>query len=196
MHPRGKHNCNARPVSGCGRRPGRWTGGPAAPIISAVPDDLHDDDVLLWSRRQADLLRRLAAGERINEQIDWANVIDEIDDVGNNAQDVVEGCLVQAIAHLMKLAAWPASRSANHWRSEAVAALGRARRRCKGPTLRNAVRDGLPGLHKDALAIVRALGPMDGVEPVPLRDDAILPLEDLVAEEPDLARLAERLGSG
>ena len=32
--------------------------------------DLYDNDILLWSEREAALLRRLAAGERVNDQID------------------------------------------------------------------------------------------------------------------------------
>ena len=36
--------------------------------------DLYEDDILLWSERQAALLRRMAAGERLNDQVDWENV--------------------------------------------------------------------------------------------------------------------------
>ena len=43
----------------------------------------YDADVLLWSERQAVLLRRLATGERVSEQIDWDNVIEEIESVVN-----------------------------------------------------------------------------------------------------------------
>jgi len=40
-----------------------------------MPDSLYDTDILIWSERQADLLRRLAGGERLNETIDWEIVI-------------------------------------------------------------------------------------------------------------------------
>ena len=34
----------------------------------------YDDDILLWSERQAGLLRRRAAGELVNyAEIDWPN---------------------------------------------------------------------------------------------------------------------------
>ena len=46
--------------------------------------DLYDTDILTWSERQADLLRRMARGERVNDQIDWGNVAEEIEDMGNN----------------------------------------------------------------------------------------------------------------
>lgn len=32
--------------------------------------DLYDDDILAWSEHQSELLRRRAAGEPVNEQID------------------------------------------------------------------------------------------------------------------------------
>jgi len=44
--------------------------------------DLYGDDIRLWSERQAGLLRRLAAGEAVSEQVDWPHVVDEIEDLG------------------------------------------------------------------------------------------------------------------
>ena len=38
---------------------------------------LYGDDIVLWSKRQAELLRRMAAGERVDDQIDWPNVIED-----------------------------------------------------------------------------------------------------------------------
>jgi hypothetical protein len=35
-------------------------------------NDLHGEDILLWSERQAELLRRRGAGEPVNDaDIDW-----------------------------------------------------------------------------------------------------------------------------
>jgi uncharacterized coiled-coil protein SlyX len=45
--------------------------------------DLYGEDILLWSKKQSELLRRLAAGERVTDQVDWPNVVDEIADVGH-----------------------------------------------------------------------------------------------------------------
>ena len=42
-----------------------------------MPDGLYERDALAWSDRQAGLLRRIAAGERLNEAVDWANVIED-----------------------------------------------------------------------------------------------------------------------
>ena len=74
--------------------------------------DLYDDDLLSWSERQAELLRRVMAGERVNLQVDWVNVIGEIEDVGRNELHTVESLLGQALRHMLKAEAWPISRDA------------------------------------------------------------------------------------
>ena len=91
--------------------------------------DLYDDDILLWSERQAQLLRRLAAGERVNDQVDWENVIEEVESVGSEQLHAVELLLVQALVHMLKAEGWPNSRDAPNWRAEA----GTLPRRCRRP---------------------------------------------------------------
>ncbi|HEY2619461.1 MAG TPA: DUF29 family protein [Acetobacteraceae bacterium] len=73
-------------------RPGSSSSGVSAPM-----SDLYDTDMLAWSERQADLLRRMAAGERVNDQVDWGNVAEEISDMGNNLVRAVASHLVQAM---------------------------------------------------------------------------------------------------
>jgi hypothetical protein len=80
---------------------------------------LYDRDVLEWSGQQAALLRRLAAGERVNDQIDWDNVVEEIESVGNEQVHAVRSLLIQALLHDLKAAAWPLARDVSHWRAEA-----------------------------------------------------------------------------
>ena len=46
--------------------------------------DLYDEDILLWSELQSTLLRRIAAGEPVNERPDWANIIEEVESVGRS----------------------------------------------------------------------------------------------------------------
>ena len=81
--------------------------------------DLYEDDVLLWSERQVALLRRIAAGEQINDQVDWENVIKEIESIGQSQVDAVESWPAQAFLHDLKAKAWPLSPDAPHWRAEA-----------------------------------------------------------------------------
>jgi len=82
--------------------------------------DLYEDDVLLWSERQGELLRRRAAGELANEaKLDWPNIAEEIESVGRSQLSAVRSHIVQAFLHDLKAEAWPLARDAPHWRSEA-----------------------------------------------------------------------------
>ncbi|WP_428487808.1 DUF29 domain-containing protein [Rhodopila sp.] len=82
--------------------------------------DLYDEDILLWSERQADLLRRTAAGAHGNQEApDWSNIIEEIESVGRGELHAVRSLLVQALLHDLKVQAWPSSREVPHWRAEA-----------------------------------------------------------------------------
>jgi hypothetical protein len=44
--------------------------------------DLYETGILARSQQQRDLLRRVAAGEAVNETPDWPNIIEEIEGVG------------------------------------------------------------------------------------------------------------------
>src|SRR4051794_22840027 len=87
----------------------------------------YDSDILTWSNRQAALLRRLAAGERVNDQVDWTNVIEEIESVGRSELNSVASLLMQALRHQLKVQAWPESREVPHWEAEARGFLAQAR---------------------------------------------------------------------
>ncbi len=82
--------------------------------------ELYDSDILEWSKQQARLLRRRAAGELVNEaDLDWPNIAEEIESVGNEQVHAVRSLLTQALAHDLKCEAWPLSREVPHWRAEA-----------------------------------------------------------------------------
>ena len=80
---------------------------------------LYDEDVVVWSERQCDLLRRVAKGERVNDQVDWDNVIEEIASVGNEQVHQVSSLLMQSIAHRLKAMAWPTARDVDNWEADA-----------------------------------------------------------------------------
>src|SRR5689334_22761925 len=58
--------------------------------------DLYGDDIRLWSEKQGALLRRLAAGEAVSEQVDWPHVVEEIEDLGHSEAQRVQ----DEISHL------------------------------------------------------------------------------------------------
>ena len=72
--------------------------------------DQYERDILLWSENQETLLRRLSAGERVNDRdLDWANLSEEIEALGRGGLRAVESLLTQAIVRRLKHACWPAS---------------------------------------------------------------------------------------
>jgi hypothetical protein len=118
-----------------------------------MPDTLYDRDVLAWSERQADLLRRLASGERVND-VDWEHVVEEIEDVGLSELHSVESYLDLILVHLLKILNWPESLSLGHWRGEIVAFQKNASRRFT-PSMRQRI--DLAKLYDDAVEQLLAM---------------------------------------
>ena len=140
-----------------------------------MPDDLIHEDVLVWSERQSALLRRLAAGERANEAIDWENVIEEIESLGRSELRSVERLLRRAIEHLLKIVVWPQG-PVEHWRNETVAFLNDARDHW-APSMRQRV--GVEELYRDALRAMRDTR-FDGRPPGPMPERPPFTLVDLI----------------
>jgi hypothetical protein len=89
--------------------------------------DLYGDEILVWSERQAELLRRRAAGEPVNDdEIDWHNVAEEIEDIGRGELHTVESLLTQALIDMLKAEGWPTMRDAPSWRAEGIRIRGDA----------------------------------------------------------------------
>ena len=90
-----------------------------------MADGIYDTDILMWSEAQADLLRRVASGERVNG-VDWEHVVEEIADVGIGQLNAVRSLLRPAILHLLKVHVWPDDPAYRHWRTEIETFLGDA----------------------------------------------------------------------
>ncbi len=125
--------------------------------------DLYDADILRWSEQQGRLLRRLAAGERVNDEIDWENVVEEIEGVGNEQLHAVRSLLTHAVIHRLKAIGWPDSRDADNWRADAERCRGDAADRF-APSMRQ--RLDMAGIYRRALRAVPAR--MDGKTPLSL----------------------------
>lgn len=80
---------------------------------------LYDTDIVAWADQQAEALRRLPSSQpRLSNVVDWANVIEEIEDVGNNKVSAVESMIRNILAHVIKMAADPEARPQNYRRRE------------------------------------------------------------------------------
>ena len=153
---------------------------------------LYDADILLWSEQQADLLRRLACGERVNDAVDWENLIEEVGDVGRSEFNSVASLLEVGLTHLLLAHASPRPEPVGHWRHEARTALAGAARRY-APSM---------GQRLDlsevwSLAVASALDKLaaDGGPARPLPSNCPFGIGDLVQRQPDLDALLAQLAA-
>jgi hypothetical protein len=143
--------------------------------------DLYEDDIVLWSERQAELLRRRAAGERTNEdEIDWLNVAEEIEDVGISAVRAVRSHILLALLNDLKAEAWPRSRDMPHWRAEARGHRDEARDEYV-PSMAEKI--DMEKLYRQALR--RMPDTMDDQLPEPVPPVCPVTLEKILAPPPD-----------
>ena len=145
-------------------------------------DSLYDADIVLWSEQQADLLRRRAAGELVNDAaLDWPNIAEEIESVGSEQRLAVQSHLLQAILHMLKAEAWPYSRDVPHWRAEARLFRSQAFNRYL-PSMRQKL--DLDRLYAQALRAmpdtIDGQGPLPVPRSCPVTLDALLGDDDLV----------------
>jgi hypothetical protein len=138
----------------------------------------YDTDILTWSEHQSALLRRLAAGEQVNAQIDWENVAEEVESVGRDQLHAVESLLRQALIHLLKAQAWPQSRDVPVWRADAIDFRGQAADRV-APSMRQRI-DLARAYRRARRAIPET---MDGQAPLPLPETCPFTLDELLADD-------------
>ena len=82
----------------------------------------YDTDFVAWSEQQAALLRRMAAGERINSnELDWANIAEEIESLARSDKREIRSRLSVICEHLLKWQFRPSQRSGS-WRGSIIEA--------------------------------------------------------------------------
>jgi len=139
----------------------------------------YDTDILAWSEHQAALLRRRAGGELINEaELDWPNIAEEIESVGNEQLHTVVSLLVQAILHMLKASAWPQSGEVAHWKAEARRFRGDAADRF-APSMRQRI--DMAKIYRRALRAMPET--IDGQPPLPVPPICNVTLDELLAED-------------
>ncbi len=146
----------------------------------SMPDSLYERDVLVWSQHQADLLRRLGRGERVND-VDWTNVAEEIEGVGRSELHSVESDLTLIMVHLLKIQASPDDTMVDHWYAEIAAFQDNAQSRFT-PSMRQRI--DLGALYANA---IRQLRIGDRRNKIPRAWPAANPftLDQLLNGEPD-----------
>jgi Domain of unknown function DUF29 len=142
----------------------------------------YDTDILQWSEHQAELLRRRAAGDLTNEAaLDWANIAEEIEDVGTSERNRLARRIGTVIEHLIKLSASPATDPRNGWRDTIRTARRDIDRTiAKSRTLRDSVSDIITketeGAREDAAASLADYGenPLIDIAAVTFTEDQVL----------------------
>ena len=102
----------------------------------------YEGDFYAWTIHQAAAIRRVAE-LRLNEEVDWENVAEEIESLGRNDLDSVYSHLETVIEHLLKLAYSPAVDPRADWEVTVDKARAQLRRKLTG-TLRRKLRDEFP----------------------------------------------------
>jgi hypothetical protein len=146
--------------------------------------ELYDADFVLWSEQQADLLRRMARGEKVND-VDWPNLVEEVDSLGRSEFNTVQSLLQRALEHLLKAAAWPTSAHGRHWQHEARTFLDDAAYHW-APSM--AARIDLPAIYRKAMQRTLELDYEEG-PPAPLPATCPFTLAELIGGD---ARLLAR----
>jgi hypothetical protein len=116
--------------------------------------NLYGADVVIWSERQAALLRRMAAGERVNDQVDWENVAEEIESLGISDRREPRNRVRTILAHLLKLQVSPATEPRAGWCETVLEQRAQLRTLLRdSPSLRST----LPAVISEELPDARAL---------------------------------------
>jgi hypothetical protein len=152
---------------------------------------LYDEDILLWSEEQAEIIRRLGRTRRdLPNELDIENVAEEIESVGRSELAAVQSQIQNILVHLVKLAVEPESGAARHWRVEIAAFHGEVRRRY-APSMHHRI-------HFDQLwTLARELAVLGADQPEVI--EGFLPrrapfgLDDMLHDRIDGPRLAEAI---
>lgn len=82
-----------------------------------MTSSLYDSDYNHWLQTTIQHLR-----SRHFDQIDWDNLIEELESMGKNDKRALLSLLTRLLEHLLKLTYWESEqpRSGNHWASEIV----------------------------------------------------------------------------
>lgn len=111
---------------------------------------LYDDDILAWSEQQAAALRGLSGRRDLPNQLDLANVVEEIGDVGRSELRAVESLIENILVLLILLWADPDAPAVGGWRGEITAWRVAMRRRIT-PSMHSKI--GMGELWRDAVTV-------------------------------------------
>ena len=131
----------------------------------------YEADVYAWSERQGALLRRLAAGERVNDaDLDWPNIAEEIESVGRSERSALSSHIANVLEHLIKLQISPATEPRAGWKETILRGRGEAEELLRDspslrPLLSNIIAHRLPMARRLAVAALEWHGEQPCLDP-------------------------------
>jgi hypothetical protein len=111
--------------------------------------ELHDRDFNLWVEET-----KKAIQNRDFENMDWDNLLDEIDDMGKSEKRSLESYLERLIAHILKIQYWESEKERNykHWKVEIINFRRRIKRLIKqNPSFNNLLAEIYPEVFQDVV---------------------------------------------
>ncbi len=112
------------------------------------------------------------------EAPDWANIIEEIESVGQSQTDAVASWWCQAFLYDLKAEAWPLLRDVPIWRGKARGVRAQARGKYR-PSMRQ--RLNVAGLYADALSALPDT--IEGQPPLPVPTTCPMTLDELLGDD-------------
>ena len=121
-------------------------------IVTLGLRELYAVDDTAWLKRTVQLLKNHQL-----DALDVENLIEELEDLGNEKRHAVESLLEQIIRHCLLIEFWEVERENNfdHWRAEAISFRTQLKRRITTNLYNHLVRN-QEAIYKDAFKYVQA----------------------------------------
>lgn len=115
-------------------------------------NQLYERDEMEWLETTIHLLKN-----RQFETLDLENLIEELEDLGNEKRHAVESLVEQIICHLLLIESWHGERepNINHWQAEVISFRTQLRKRLT-TNLHHHLAQNFESIYQDVLKYVRA----------------------------------------
>ncbi|MEB3308661.1 MAG: DUF29 domain-containing protein [Snowella sp.] len=130
---------------------------------------LYEIDFYQWTMEQAQALRNQNL-----EDLDWENIIEEIEALGRSDYNAVVSLLMRQIEHRLKIDYANHPECDRHWKSEILAFQKNLKRRLS-PSMKPKLEIELPEIYQDAVDIVLAKYDLDLPKTCPYSLDELIP---------------------
>ncbi|MEA5511438.1 DUF29 domain-containing protein [Crocosphaera sp. UHCC 0190] len=118
----------------------------------------YERDYHQWSIEQAKALRELVNTHqelKHLENVDWDNIIEEIEALGRSEYNAVVSLLIRQIEHRLKIDYVPLPECRNKWKSEVVAFKKNMKRKI-APSMKPKLQKEFSEIYQDAVEIVES----------------------------------------